>query len=102
MKSASILPLSLLLIASACGNQPGNGDPQESPSTAMSGNRLVDEAPAGNGAVPDATLGVAAIGTQPAGSTSSAPGAATSGKPAEQATGGADGGRALGDRSSAR
>ena len=84
--------------ATACKPQPGNSL-DESPSTAVPAGRLVDGAAAGNGASADPQSGVTSVDPQPAGSTASAPGAGTSGPAgAGQGTGGADGGRTLGQR----
>lgn len=90
--------LSVFCLLGACNQADSNpASIEENPSSAIPSNRLVDAAPAGNGAVADAGSGVTAVDPQPVGA--SAPGAGTSGPAgAGQATGSSDGGRSLGDQ----
>ena len=97
MKRTIALSLLFLCSVNACKQQAESGL-DDNPSTAVPQERLVDDAAAGNGASADSQSGVTSVDPQPVGSASSAPGAATSGPAGSgQGTGGADGGRTLGD-----
>ncbi|RVT90389.1 hypothetical protein [Sphingomonas crocodyli] len=83
------LVISALVMLTACEKSSTGID--ENPSTAVGADRLVNAATPGNS--------IGGVDQQPVGSTASGPGAVTSGPPGSgQGTGGADGGRTLGNQ----